>query len=212
VIQAASGVSGKCVSSLQLVLRAFGESGVARSLPAYGWGNVLAVDLRMPLGVLGADVTANYYGSTDAQNVLFGTRNSRMKVTADPQCQRAEVLYTAFIDYIGKGAYRTDSVYRPRAVTSSVVVDLRSLTDVGSERFGLAKLSEICHEVVDQGTVRRRCSPEKLDVYCQFDRCFAEPIEELVAHGKIRSGYMPRELRLQVLDAELKARTLQENE
>jgi len=78
------------------------------------------------------------------------------------QCQRAEVVHS-LIDYIGKGPLaRTDSVYRPRAVTSSVVVDLRSLTDARKRAFWASQVSDICHEVVDQGAVGGAGgSPEK---------------------------------------------------
>lgn len=202
VVEAASNISAGCASRLQRVLRAFGESKVARGLHGYGWGNVVSVDLWRPLAVLGGDVRATYRGS------LAETHDTRMRTTFDAECKLGFVTYTATIPRYGS----KNGALGDLKITSTVALDLRLLRPVGEELYGLARLSDICHEVADQSTTQHVCSPELLDVYCQFDTCYSESLVELVESGKIRSIHMTGPVYDRVIEAERDIQTKRESE
>lgn len=188
VVQTIGHLSENCVKRLQRVLQTFGESKIARGFHGYGWGNVNAVHLSLPLAVLGGDVKASYYGLAPLEDISTLTENTRIVPVFDADCQQGTVTYEAGIDrYVTK-----DNALFPWTVLfkSSVTLDMHSIGSNQYGVFGIATVSNICHEIVDESSTQRACHPQTLDVYCQSNTCYSEPLVELVERGKISSRNM----------------------
>ncbi|MDR7378609.1 hypothetical protein J2X19_003303 [Rhodoferax ferrireducens] len=185
VVQAISQLSEGCVKRLQRVLQTFGESRVAHSFHGYGWGNVNAVSLSLPLAVLGADVRSKYHGLAPLDDVLTSTENTRIIPLFDAECQQGTVTYEATIErYFRKN---NELAAWPVRFKSSATLDMHSIELNQHGVFGIATVSNICHEIVDESSTQQACYPQTLDVYCQFNTCYSEPLAELVERGKISS-------------------------
>ena len=201
VIERANGVSSQCIERLQVVLREFGESDIARNLPLYGWGNTVLIDLRKPISILGSGIASRFYERAYYNpNLLTETSNTRMALEIDSECQTAAVVYSGEIP-----TYATGPRYVPLRVTSTLRADLGLLNVTGQGLRGLAKISHICHRITVELISNETCSPNKIDVYCRVETCYSEPLKELVKSGKIRSSSVPAPLydKVRAIEVEL---------
>lgn len=190
VTTAITGLSSECVSRLERVLGIFGESTIASKFHGYGWGNVQVVDLKLPLASLGADIQSNYYGSS------FTIPNVKIKPEFDAECHIGTITYT------GTNRKYLASIVSDTKVRSSLKLDSHLLESYENKVVGLAKLSDICHETISLTETKSICSSESLEIFCQDDQCYSEPLLYLVERGKIRSAGMTKGIQKQILEAE----------
>jgi hypothetical protein len=87
-------------------------------------------------------------------------------------------------------------------VVSSLKLDSHLLESYENKVVGYAKLSDICHETMSSTETKLICSSESLEIFCQDNQCYAEPLLYLVERGKIRSAGMIKAIQKQILEAE----------